>query len=132
MKTRGLAWLLFFLVLPPLSAPIAQRESSSPSQAGPAADWTTYSGTGHSHRFSPLTQISTENVSRLRPVWMYQPPGTGPLEGTPIVANGVMYVTSGPATVVALRNSPSCVSLVSASESIAVMPCRIFISFSAL
>ena len=33
---------------------------------------------------------------------MYQPPGTGPLEGTPIVANGVMYVTSGPASVVAL------------------------------
>ena len=31
-------------------------------------------------------------------MWVYQPPGTGSLEATPIVANGVMYVTSGPTT----------------------------------
>ena len=66
-------------------------------------DWPTYSGSFHSTRYSPLAQISKENVASLRPAWMYQPPGTGPLEGTPIVADGVMYVTSGPATVVALH-----------------------------
>ena len=33
---------------------------------------------------------------------MYQPPGVGSLEGTPVVADGVMYVTSAPASVVAL------------------------------
>ena len=72
----------------------AQRENG---------DWPTYSGTFHSTRYSTLAQISTENVASLRPVWMYQPPGTGPLEGTPIVADGAMYVTSGPAAVVALH-----------------------------
>ena len=37
------------------------------------------------------------NVARLRPVWVYQPPGTGPLEGTPIVARrgDVRHVGSG-------------------------------------
>src|SRR2546421_10830497 len=74
--------------------------------AGAAADesgWLTYSGSYRSERFSQLRQISRENVNRLRPVWLYQPPGTGALEVTPIVADGVMYVTAGaPATVVAL------------------------------
>ena len=58
-----------------------------------------YSGSYSSHRFSPLTQITPENVAQLRPVWVYQPPGTGSVESTPVVANGVMYVTSGPTMV---------------------------------
>ncbi len=61
-----------------------------------------YSGSYSSHRFSPLTQITTENVSKLRPAWVYQPPGTGSVESTPVVVNGVMYVTSGPTMVAAL------------------------------
>jgi alcohol dehydrogenase (cytochrome c) len=64
--------------------------------------WLTYSGGYNSHRFSPLRQIAVDNVARLRPVWVYQPPGTGSIECTPIVANGVMYVTSGPTSVHAL------------------------------
>ena len=64
--------------------------------------WLTYSGSYNSHRFSPLRQIAVDNVARLRPVWVYQPPGTGSIECTPIVANGVMYVTSGPTSVIAL------------------------------
>jgi alcohol dehydrogenase (cytochrome c) len=82
-------------------SPLPAQRDSQPA-ALQAGGWPTYSGTYQSQRHSPLTDISTENVSRLRPVWMYQPPGTGPLEGTPIVANGVMYVTSGPGSVVAL------------------------------
>jgi len=65
-------------------------------------DWPMYSGAYHSHRFSPLRQITPENVGRLRPRWVYQPPGTGSVECTPVVVNGVMYVTSGPTSVSAL------------------------------
>src|SRR5881409_2782091 len=61
-----------------------------------------YSGGYSSHRFSPLTQITTANVAALRPMWVFQPAGSGSLESTPIVANGVMYVTSGPTAVHAL------------------------------
>ena len=80
----------------------AQREAASAADAIRKGEWHTYSGTFDSHRHSPLTQISTTNVASLRPAWLYQPPGTGPLEGTPIVADGAMYVTSGPASVVAV------------------------------
>jgi alcohol dehydrogenase (cytochrome c) len=41
-------------------------------------------------------------TSPLRPVWVYQPPGNGSVESTPVVVNGVMYVTSGPTMVAAL------------------------------
>jgi alcohol dehydrogenase (cytochrome c) len=80
----------------------AQRDGKPSADALRSGDWPTYSGSFASHRYSPLTAITPTNVARLRPIWMYQPSGTGPLEGTPIVANGVMYVTSGPATVAAV------------------------------
>src|SRR5438445_13671087 len=89
---------LFVLTVASLGAQIADLRL-----AGDETGWLTYSGSYRSERFSPLTQISRENVKRLRPVWLYQPPGTGALEVTPVVADGVMYVTAGaPATVVAL------------------------------
>ena len=74
------------------------------AQAAPSEDgqWLTYSGSYMSHRFSPLKQITPENVARLHPAWVYQPPGTGALETTPLVAGGVLYATSGPTSVAAL------------------------------
>src|SRR5204862_4023204 len=54
-----------------------------------SGDWLMYSGSYSSHRFSPLAQITTENVARLKPAWVYQPAGTGSLETTPVVVNGV-------------------------------------------
>ena len=58
-------------------------------------------------RYSRLDQINRHNVTRLEPVWTYH---TGELEGregktiecTPIVIDGVMYVTTGYLRVVAL------------------------------
>jgi alcohol dehydrogenase (cytochrome c) len=64
--------------------------------------WLMYSGSYSSQRFSPLKQITTDNVAKLHPAWVYQPPGTGSVESTPVVANGIMYVTSGPTMVAAL------------------------------
>jgi len=75
---------------------------ASASLVAQDGQWLMYSGSYSSHRFSPLRQIAVDNVARLRPVWVYQPPGTGSIECTPIVADGVMYVTSGPTSVVAL------------------------------
>ena len=64
--------------------------------------WLTYSGAYHGQRFSKLDQISTENVSDLRPVWVYQVEGSGEIETTPLAADGVMYVTELEARVTAL------------------------------
>ena len=65
-------------------------------------EWPMYSGSYSSQRFSPLAQITAQNVAHLRPVWAYQPTGTGSLETTPLFANGVLYGTSGPTSVYAL------------------------------
>ena len=66
------------------------------------SDWLTYSGNYQSHRFSSLTQINRQNVSQLRPAWIYQVRRTGIVETSPIVADGVMYITEPPSTVTAL------------------------------
>ena len=64
--------------------------------------WLTYNGTYDGQRYSPLDQINTENVAGLAPVWIYQVGPRVGLEVTPIVADGVMYVTSSPSNVTAL------------------------------
>jgi alcohol dehydrogenase (cytochrome c) len=76
----------------------------APALAQSAGDghWTTYSGSFSSQRFSPLRQITPANVARLRPAWVYQPPGTGSLEATPLAVDGVLYATWGPTGVAAL------------------------------
>jgi len=57
--------------------------------------WPTYHGNESGNRFSPLNQIDTSNVSRLAPRWMFPVPGAPrALEVTPVVVDGVMYVTS--------------------------------------
>ncbi len=61
-----------------------------------------YSHDLSSTRFSPLKQINTENVSKLKVAWSYamRPGGLGPQSGaysevTPIVVHGVMYFPAG-------------------------------------
>src|SRR5262249_28448467 len=63
--------------------------------------WLTYSGSYRSHRFTALDQITTNNVARLRPAWIYQTK-PGLVEASPIVVDGVMFITEPPSTVTAL------------------------------
>lgn len=64
--------------------------------------WLTYSGSYSSQRFSPLAQIRPDNVRGLRPAWVYQMREGDRQETTPLVADGVMYVTENRGPVVAL------------------------------
>ncbi len=59
------------------------------------ADWPTYNGDVRGNRYSALDQIDRANVSGLALRWMFPLPGTTRLEVTPVVVDGVMYVTSG-------------------------------------
>ena len=45
-------------------------------------------------RYYPASQINTGNVKNLRPAWIFQTEIVESLETTPIVVNGVMYVTT--------------------------------------
>jgi alcohol dehydrogenase (cytochrome c) len=58
------------------------------------ADWPSYNGQTSGSRYSPLAQITTSNVSRTVPRWIFSLPNTSRLQVTPVVVNGVMYVTS--------------------------------------
>ena len=65
-------------------------------------EWLTYGGDYTSQRFSRLTQINKQNVSKLRAAWIYQTDAKGIVEASPIVADGVMYLVEPPSSVVAL------------------------------
>jgi PQQ-dependent dehydrogenase (methanol/ethanol family) len=55
-------------------------------------DWPTYNGTLDGNRHSNLNQVNLKNVSKLHLQWTYSIPFFG-LETTPVVVDGVMYVT---------------------------------------
>ena len=57
-------------------------------------DWPTYHGQLGGNRYSTLAQIDKTNVSRLAPRWTYAITGGSRLQVTPIVVDGVMYVTT--------------------------------------
>jgi glucose dehydrogenase len=72
-----------------------------------AGDWPMYSHDLAGTRYSPLTQITSKNAANLKPAWTYRlrseaernATGGGGVAGysevTPIVVNGVMYLTAG-------------------------------------
>jgi alcohol dehydrogenase (cytochrome c) len=53
-------------------------------------------------RYHPARQINTSNVNKLRPAWIFQTDVVETMETTPIVVNGVMYVTTAFSHVYAL------------------------------
>jgi alcohol dehydrogenase (cytochrome c) len=60
---------------------------------GPGANWLTYMGDYGGQRHSPLTQITPANAANLAAKWTYHVPGANHLEATPLVYDGVMYMT---------------------------------------
>lgn len=55
--------------------------------------WLTVYGDYSGQRHSPLTQITPANASQLTPKWTFQTGVIGNFEATPIVVDGIMYVT---------------------------------------
>ncbi|MCC6389373.1 MAG: pyrroloquinoline quinone-dependent dehydrogenase [Bryobacterales bacterium] len=76
--------------------------------AANAADWPVYGGDAGTSRYSALKQIHAGNVRNLKVAWTFhtgdktERPATQ-MQCTPIVADGVMYVTSAQLKVIALR-----------------------------
>ncbi len=62
-----------------------------------ASDGNGFLHTNHNYeqtRYYPNSQINTQNVKNLRPAWIFQTEVVDSLETSPIVVNGVMYVTT--------------------------------------
>ncbi|MCY4599527.1 MAG: hypothetical protein OXF27_06375, partial [Acidobacteria bacterium] len=65
-------------------------------------NWLTYSGTFSSQRHSALDQITLHNVGGLEMKWVFQSQTSHHFQATPLVVDGVMYLTQPPNDVVAL------------------------------
>src|SRR5206468_3923239 len=63
-------------------------------------EWRSYGGDVRNRRYSSLDQINASNFSKLEVAWRFKTDSLGPrpefnLEGTPLMANGVLYATAG-------------------------------------
>ena len=65
-------------------------------------NWLTYSGGYDSQRHTTLDQIDLANVTDLELKWVFQAQSLQVFQTTPLVVDGIMYLTEAPNTVVAL------------------------------
>src|SRR5687767_12262732 len=101
MKTIAHGLLLAVSVIAPLHAQGLVQPSAL---IKPTADsWPMYNGDYSGRRFSELATVNSGNVASLTLGWTRRVTATGPaggggatsavIKGTPVVANGVLYVT---------------------------------------
>jgi alcohol dehydrogenase (cytochrome c) len=81
-------------------SPSAPAFSSATLNQLPTTNWITNGGSLANERYSPLTQINSTNVSKLKGLWMTQLDTVSTAakysqEGQPVVYNGIMYVSTG-------------------------------------
>jgi alcohol dehydrogenase (cytochrome c) len=77
-------WLFPFLCV---TLPALAQNSSGP-------DWLSYHGDYTGRRFSSLSEITPANVASLRAQWVFHSRNSDNLQGTPVVADGLMFMTS--------------------------------------
>ena len=70
--------------------------------AAESQNWLTYSGGYAGNRYSGLRQITPDNVKTLEQKWIFQGNVLGAWQSTPLVVDGIMYVTARPNDVMAL------------------------------
>src|SRR5688500_4367025 len=93
---RSLILLPFLLCCSLVAAPVDR------------ADWPNVGNDKGGSRFSPLDQINRANVAKLEVAWTYKvddadPAKNSTIECTPLVIDGVMYITTCRTKVVALN-----------------------------
>ncbi|HEX3810472.1 MAG TPA: PQQ-dependent dehydrogenase, methanol/ethanol family [Rhizomicrobium sp.] len=76
----------------PLPAASVDGAKIANADADPG-EWLSYGRTYSEQRYSPLTQINKNNVAKLGEAWEFQTGTVRGLESTPLISDGVMYVT---------------------------------------
>jgi glucose dehydrogenase len=77
----------------------------------PAGEWRSYGNDERSTRYSPLDQITRDNVQNLQIAWTWKfdnfgsPAETVTTQTTPIMADGVLYFTAGQRRTVVAANA---------------------------
>jgi alcohol dehydrogenase (cytochrome c) len=99
---RSLLLLLGVVVMAAQSIEAQDWSARLANAAREPQNWLTYSGTYDSQRYSRLSRITPANAKDLELKWVYQTFSTHTFQATPIVLDGVMYLTSGPNDVTAI------------------------------
>jgi quinoprotein glucose dehydrogenase len=107
--TGFVSWMLLavFIGLAALWAPVYGQAAPAGGKPAPVAaaapantDWPTYGGDLRSTRYMPLDQINKDNFSKLEVAWRLKTDAFGArpefnYQSTPLVVNGVLFVTAG-------------------------------------
>ena len=97
---------VLLLIVMLLALPLPGRAQSPDLRQPAGKEWATLGGDWNNSRYSTLTQLTPANVKNLKGAWVtHLGSGLGSkysLEATPLVKDGVMYVTSGNDDVFAL------------------------------
>jgi len=110
---RCLAVLSAVILLPACESEVVEEsaQTSTGSQVTEArllsadsdtANWMTHGRTYDEQRFSPLNEVNSENVAELGLDWYFDIPTHRGIESTPLIIDGVMFVTGSWSTVFAL------------------------------
>jgi len=75
------------------SAPLVSNQDLLAGLPGDGSKWLMYHGNYFGHRYSPLTQITTQNVNQLKAQWTFQTRISPNFQSTPIFVDNVLYVT---------------------------------------
>ncbi len=99
MGIRAAAILLFFFSLgagaDDGSAPVKVDVRNEDLLVQPAAaNWISYNGDYSGRRYSSLSEINHQSLPQLRAEWVFHARNTNRLENTPVVVNGMMFVTA--------------------------------------
>ncbi len=106
LVTRLVLLLAFVLFFPRSVCAQAQENGDQASALKPVTqerlvkgtaqytDWLMYGGNYDNSRFSPLTDIDRQNVKKLSVAWVFQTGIPYQFQASPIVADGILYVTT--------------------------------------
>lgn len=81
----------FGLAAPALAGAVDDARLRDAAQE--SGNWLSYGRDYGQQRYSPLTQINRETIGRLVPKWIYQTGTTASFQATPIVVDGVLYLS---------------------------------------
>ncbi len=98
-RVTGLALILLML---PFTVSAQVTFERLLNAADEPQNWLTYSGGYASQRHTALDQITADNVGDLELQWVFQAQSLQAFQTTPLVVDGIMYLTEAPNTVVAL------------------------------
>jgi alcohol dehydrogenase (cytochrome c) len=82
------------LLTPDNKVHLLRKEGARYRPVTSQADWPSYDGQVTGNRFSTLKQIDRANAGRIVPKWIFSLANTPSLEVTPVVVQGIMYVTA--------------------------------------